>query len=472
MKLHAVDDTFISHLKKILPEGVIHPAERRYLEEPRGQWMGQKALLVRPETTEQVSLLIKAAYEARVAVIPYGGGTGLVGGQIMPVGPSPLILSLERMNKIRKIYASENVLISEAGVTLAEVRNAAYDVDRLFPLSLAAEGSARIGGNLATNAGGINVLRYGNARDLCIGLEVVLPDGKIWNGLSRLRKDNTGYDLRNLLIGSEGTLGVITAASLKLFEQPSHFYTAFLEVASPSAAINILYTLRAKLGNVVSAFELIHKQGFDFLSEKLPEIKLPFKEASEWMVLLEIGFEGTTDGESSIDAFFTLGQEKGLVTNAIIAQSERERHEFWAVREYIPEANRLIGSISSHDISLPLSAIPEFIERAKVLISNLGAFRINCFGHLGDGNLHFNVFPIPGKLHQINVKSQNRIRHQVHQLVNSMEGSISAEHGIGRLKLADLERYADPAKLSAMRAIKDALDPRGIMNPGVILRPL
>ncbi len=472
MKLHAVDDTFITHLKKILPEGVIHPAEPRYLEEPRGQWMGQKALLARPETTEQVSLLIKAAYEARVAVIPYGGGTGLVGGQIMPVGPSPLILSLERMDKIRKIYASENVLISEAGVTLAEVQNAAYEADRLFPLSLAAEGSARIGGNLATNAGGINVLRYGNARDLCIGLEVVLPDGKIWNGLSRLRKDNTGYDLRNLLIGSEGTLGVITAASLKLFEQPSHLYTAFLEVASPSAAINILYTLRAKLGSVVSAFELIHKQGFDFLSEKIPEIKLPFKEASEWMVLLELGYEGTTDGESSIDTFFTVGQEKGLITNAIIAQSEGERQEFWAVREHIPEANRLIGSISSHDISLPLSAIPEFIERAKVLISNLGAFRINCFGHLGDGNLHFNVFPIPGKLHQVNVKSQNRIKYQVHQLVNSMEGSISAEHGIGRLKLADLELYADPTKLSAMRAIKDALDPRGIMNPGVILRPL
>ena len=472
MTLNAIDDTFISQLNKILPKGVICQAEPRYLEEPRGQWAGQKALLARPETTEQVSSIIKIAYRSRVAVIPYGGGTGLVGGQIMPVGPKPLILSLERMNKIRQIYASENILITEAGATLTEVQTAAAEVGRLFPLSLAAEGSARIGGNLATNAGGINVLRYGSARDLCIGLEVVLPDGKIWNGLSRLVKDNTGYDLRHLVIGAEGTLGVITAASLKLFDRPSHFSTAFLEVASPDAALKLLSLLRANVGGAVSAFELLHKQGFDFLSEKLPKIRLPFKKATEWMVLLEIGFEGTTYDKRALEDFFIAGQEKQLLTNAIIAQSEGQRQEFWSVRENIPEANRLIGAISSHDISLPLSAIPEFINRAKVLISKLGAFRVNCFGHLGDGNLHFNVFPAQGKSNQIDVKSKNKIKSQIHQLVDSMEGSISAEHGIGRLKISDLEHYADPAKLTAMRAIKDALDPRGIMNPGVLFREL
>ena len=470
MTLNAADDTFISHLKKNLPEGIICQAEPRYLEEPRGQWAGQRAPLARPKTKEQVRLIVETAYKSRVAIIPYGGGTGLVGGQIMPTGPKPLILSLEKMNKIRKIHTSENILIAEAGATLSQVQTAASEVGRLFPLSLAAEGSARIGGNLATNAGGINVLRYGSARDLCMGLEVVLPNGKIWNGLSRLRKDNTGYDLRHLIIGAEGTLGVITAASLKLFDQPSDFSTAFLEVPSPSAALKLLSLLNARVGRVVSAFELIHKQGFDFLSEKLPKIRLPFKSPSEWMVLLEIGFEGTTDIKKVLEVFLTTGQEKKLLTNAVIAQSAAQRQEFWSVRENIPEANRLIGSISSHDISLPLSSIPEFIDRAKILISNLGAFRVNCFGHLGDGNLHFNVFPIRGESNLINIKSKNKIKNQIHQLVKSMEGSISAEHGIGRLKLSDLEHYADPAKLMAMRAIKNALDPRGIMNPGVLLR--
>ena len=470
MTLNPADDRFIAHLCQILPERLFSAASQKYLEEPRGRWAGQNAWLARPETTKEVSLLVKAASAAHVPILPYGGGTGLVGGQIMPDGASPLILSLERMNKIRDVYASENVLIAEAGAILSDIQTAAARVDRLFPLSLASEGSAQIGGNLATNAGGINVLRYGNARDLCIGLEAVLPDGTIWNGLSRLRKDNTGYDLRNLLIGSEGTLGIITAAALKLFSRPEKITTAFLKVSSPSAALELLSMLRDHVGETISAFELLHKQGFSFLRETLPDVRLPFDHPSEWMVLLELGESRNSGGEDALENLLTAGLEKELLIDAVIAQSETQRQEFWAVREYIPEANRLIGSVSSHDISLPLSEVAEFIDRANKMIAKRGAFRINCFGHLGDGNLHYNVFPISGTAVQDYLQERDAIKGDVHDLVHALHGSVSAEHGVGRLKVADLERYGDPTKLAIMRSIKGALDPNGIMNPGAVLK--
>ena len=472
MTLNPANPAFRDHLAQLLPDAVFRPVEPRYLEEPRGLYAGTEALLALPRTTDEVAILVRAASDAGVGVIPYGGGTGLVGGQIAESGPAPLILSLERMNKVRDVYPDENVLVAEAGVVLADVQAAADAQDRLFPLSLAAEGSARIGGNLATNAGGTGVLRYGNARDLCLGLEAVLPDGQIWNGLTRLRKNNTGYDLRHLLIGAEGTLGVITAAALKLFPKPARTGTAMLVVTDPRAALDLLSLARAHLGEMVSAFELIHRQGFDFLAQTLPEVRHPFATAPEWCVLIEVGLSGDLDPDAALETLFAAAHEAGLVPDGLIAQTSQQAKDFWTIREMIPEANRRVGSVSSHDISVPLSAIPVFIDQGAQEVARIGTFRINCFGHVGDGNLHYNVFPVAGKSRSDHEEQRPRIKRVLHDLVHSMGGSISAEHGIGRLKVADLERYGDPAKLSAMRAIKAALDPKGIMNPGAVLRQL
>ncbi len=470
MTLNSADAAFEARLRAALPDDIFRQTEDRYLHEPRGRYRGQSALLALPRTVEEVSALIACAAEARVGVIPYGGGTGLVGGQVAPDGPAPLILSLERMNAVRAVYPDENVITVEAGVVLADVQAAAQDAGRLFPLSLAAEGSARIGGNLATNAGGTGVLRYGNARDLCLGLEAVLPSGEIWHGLTRLRKNNTGYDLRHLLIGAEGTLGVITAATLKMFAQPAATGTALLAVDSPQAALDLLSLARKHFGEAVSAFELIHRQGFDFLGEVLADMRQPFAEPPEWCVLMEAGLSGAGNPQTGLEAVFEEAHGLGLVADGMIAQSAAQSQDFWRVREMIPEANRLIGSVSSHDISVPLGALPEFIARAGEAIATLGDFRINCFGHVGDGNLHYNVFAQRGKSRADHEDARPVIKRLVHDLVDSLGGSISAEHGIGRLKVDDLERYGDPAKLAAMRAIKAALDPTGIMNPGAVLR--
>ncbi len=468
--LAPADAAFAETLRAALPEGTLDAASARYLEEPRGRYAGQSGLLARPRTVEEVALIIRHAAAARVGVIPYGGGTGLVGGQVAPEGPAPLILSLERMTAIRDVLPEENVLIVEAGVILADAQTVAEGVDRLFPLSLAAEGSARIGGNLATNAGGTGVLRYGNARDLCLGLEAVLPDGQIWNGLTRLRKNNTGYDLRHLLIGAEGTLGVITAAALKLFARPARTGTALLVVDSPAAALELLGIARDQCGEMVSAFELMHRQGFDFLAETMPEVRQPFEVRPEWTVLIELGLTADMDPQDALGTLFATAADAGLVHDGLIAQSVAQAQAFWTIRETIPEANRRIGAVSSHDISVPLGAIAQFIVDGGQRLARMGEFRINCFGHVGDGNLHYNVFPAPGCTRADHEAQRDEIKACVHDLVHELGGSISAEHGVGRLKVDDLERYGDPAKLSAMRAIKGALDPLGIMNPGAVLR--
>ena len=469
MTLNPADPAFEAALRADLSPDVFRQVEPRYLEEPRGLYRGQAAILALPRTVDEVAKLIRHANAARVGVIPYGGGTGLVGGQVAETGPKPLILSLERMNKVRAVYPDENVLVAEAGVILSDVQDAAEKQDRLFPLSLAAQGSARIGGNLATNAGGTGVLRYGNARDLCLGLEAVLPDGQIWHGLTRLRKNNTGYDLRNLLIGAEGTLGVITAAALKLYPRPAKTGTALLVVDSPEAALKLLSLAREQLGEMISAFEIIHRTGLEFLAETLPDVRQPFATPPEWTVLIELGLSGGLDPTTSLEKLFETAFSADLVVDGLIAQSQQQSDNFWAIREMIPHANRKIGSISSHDISVPLGAIPDFIIKAEQAIAGLGDFRINCFGHVGDGNLHYNVFPIPGKTRNDHAAQQEIIKTTIHDIAHEMGGSVSAEHGIGRIKVKDLERYGDPAKLSAIRAIKAALDPNGIMNPGVIL---
>ncbi len=472
MPRDAADAGFIDRIAGQFCDDMFTPAAQSYLEEPRGRWQGDEAFVARPRTTEDVSALVKACAAAGVGIVPYGGGTGLVGGQIAKSvdNDTPLILSLERMTHIRAVYPQENVMIAEAGVILATIQDAAKDVDRLFPLSLASEGSARIGGLLSTNAGGVNVLRYGNARDLCLGLEVVLPDGTIWNGLKRLRKDNSGYDLRHLMIGAEGTLGIITAASLKLFPQPAGRGTAFFVIRDTDAALELLSMAKAQLGDTINGFELIHSTGLGFLAETLPEVRLPFGDTHpEWMVLIDIGLPRGLDPQTALEGLFVSAEDAGIANDAIIAQSEAQRTEFWSVREHIPEANRRIGSVSSHDVSVPLGALPEFIIRVREAVEALGPFRLNCFGHVGDGNLHYNVFPPPGKTRADFMDERTQIKRVVHDIAHSLGGSISAEHGIGRLKIDDLNRYGDPAKLAAMRAIKTALDPQGIMNPGAVL---
>ena len=458
-----------TQLRAALPPACFRDAEPRFFEEPRGRYHGSAGLILAPRTAEDVSTIVSACNQHHVGIVPYGGGTGLVGGQVIEGDLNPVVLTLERMTAIRAVYPDENVLVAEAGAILADVQSAAANAGRLFPLSLAAEGSARIGGNLATNAGGTGVLRYGNARDLCLGLEAVLPDGQIWHGLSRLRKNNTGYDLKNLLIGSEGSLGIITAAALKLFPQPAGEGTAMFVVPSPQAALELLLMAREQMGEGISAFELIHQMGYTFLSETLPDIRHPFSDPPEWSVLIEVGLAQGLDPQEALGTLFEAALEAGLTTDGLVAQSEAQRAEFWSVREHIPEANRRIGSVSSHDISVPLSAIPDFITKGAEIVASLGDFRINCFGHVGDGNLHYNVFPMPGKTRADHADQRGAIKSAVHDLVHEFGGSVSAEHGVGRLKVSDLQTYSDPAKLSAMRAIKAALDPNGIMNPGVIL---
>lgn len=467
--LNPCDPAFVDRLSGLVPEGTLSTPEPRHLEEPRGRWLGQAGVLARPRTTAEVVALVRACVAARVGIVPVSGGTGLVGGQIMATGPAPVLLSLERMAALRGVWPEENAMVVEAGMILAEVQAEAEKVGRLFPLSLASEGSCRIGGNLAANAGGTATLRYGNARDLCLGLEAVLPDGSVFNGLTRLRKDNAGYDLRHLLIGSEGTLGVITAASLKLFPMPAARVVAMLAVPSPGAALDLLALCGDRAAGLVSAFELISRTGFDFLLETGFDLRAPFDPVPEWLVLLELELPGGLEPEATMAGLYEAGAEAGLVTDGVIAHSEAQAAQLWQLRETIPLANRKVGAVSSHDISLPLSAIPGFISDAPGAIAPLGAFRVNCFGHLGDGNLHWNVFPERGHAKVEHEAVRDEVKRVVHDLVHGLGGSVAAEHGVGRLKVADLARYGDPGKLAAMRAIKAALDPAGIMNPGAVL---
>ena len=469
MPLTSADPAFLTQLSDCLP-GVLTDVPDAYREEPRGRYKGVAAALARPHNTEEVTTIIKTCADAGVGVVPYAGGTGLVGGQTFHGDIPPLLVSVERLNKVVDVNPDDNVLVAGAGTILADIQAAADRADRLFPLSLASEGSCRIGGNLATNAGGVGVLRYGNTRDLCLGIEAVLPNGSVLNGLKRLRKDNTGYDLRNLLIGSEGTLGIITAASLKLFPKPRQRATAYVIVPSPDAALSLFQTMRAAFGEMISAFELINGSGLEFLAETLPHIVQPFPDHPQWTVLVE----ATCGDGPLLDEMFEMALaaavERGMVTDALVAQNLSQATQFWTLRETIPEANHAIGSVSSHDISVPTSQIPAFISAATAALNTLDAsLRINAFGHLGDGNLHFNAFPAKGRHKQDYLAIRERVQTCVHDVVHQFDGSISAEHGIGRLKTDDLQRYGDPVKLATMRAVKNAIDPLGIMNPGAVL---
>lgn len=459
---------WLEELSRRLPPGRLRAAGEGDLTEPRGQWRGRAGIVAVPRDTGEVAEIVRFAARRGVPVVPRGGGTGLVGGGTLPEG-EPILLSLERMTAIRGVHPMENVVVAEAGAILTDLQEAAAKADRLFPLSWAAEGSVRLGGALATNAGGLNVIRYGTTREVCLGIEAVLPTGEVMHGLKRLRKDNTGYDLRNLLIGAEGTLGVITAATMRLFPRPARLGTALLVVRGPEAALKLLSLAQRRGG--VSAFELISGQGLRFLSEAGAAVRQPFATPPPWSILVELGVGPEEDPDAMLERLFAEGAEADLVEDGIIAQSEAQRRELWAVREMIPEANRAVGAIVSNDVSLPQSEIPDFLRACDARLgAEVAGLRINCFGHLGDGNLHYNLFPPEGGNRGDHADRAGILRDIVTDEVMARGGSFSAEHGIGRLKVDELERHGDPARLAAMRAIKAALDPAGIMNPGAVLR--
>ena len=469
MQLRPADREFAEALGSALPAAALRRHSARYSQDPRNRGRGQEGLVAAPSTVDEAAAIVRLCRQRAVPVVPFGGGTGLVGGQLPNELPRPVILSLERMNRIRRLNASRSVITVEAGCVLQNVHAAADRNGRIFPLSLAAKGSCQIGGNLATNAGGANVIRYGNMRDLCLGIEAVLADGRVWNGLSELRKDNQGYDLRNLLIGSEGTLGVITAANLRLFPQHAERVAALAHVRDPAAALKLLGLVQDRFGHLVTAFELMSRTGFEFIAETMPDFAMPFSDPPGWAALIEIGSECAFGLSDHVIELLGAAQETSLITDALFADSDGRIQKFWELRERIPEANRRIGTVTSHDISVPIEAIPEFIVEASREVAAVGRFRINCFGHMGDGNLHFNVFPPAGADGEPLSESRQSIRCAVHATARRFGGSTSAEHGTGRVKAAELRQFGDAVYVDALRSVKAALDPMNIMNPGAVL---
>jgi FAD/FMN-containing dehydrogenase len=440
------------------------------LVEPRGLYHGRTRLLVRPASTAEVAAVVRICAEARLAVTPQGGNTGLVGGQVPPEDRDNITLALGRMNRIRALDAANFTMTVEAGCILAQVQQAAAEAERLFPLSLGAEGSCQIGGNLSTNAGGIAVLRYGNMRDLALGLEVVLPDGEIWDGLRGLRKDNTGYDLKQLFIGGEGTLGIITAATLKLFPKPREVEMAFLALSRIEDTMALFARARAATADQLTAFELIPRAGLDLALAHLSGIVDPLGARHPWYVLLELS---SSERESGIRALLerlleeALGE--GLIADGTVAASGAQARELWKIREGIVEAQLYSGSIK-HDVSVPVSKVAEFVVRASGAVeARLPGIRPIAFGHIGDGNIHFNLTQPEGCDTAAYLARWQEFSDLVHAIVRDLGGSISAEHGVGRLKVEEIERYKPPVEIELMRKLKRALDPLGIMNPGKVV---
>ena len=441
-----------------------------YLTDWRGIYVGQASAVVRPANRDELAKVVALCAEHKVIVVPQGGNTGMCGAATPATDAPCIVVCLSRMNRIIDVDAPNNTMTVEAGCLLANIQQAAADAGRLFPLSLGSEGSCQIGGNLSTNAGGVNVLRYGNTRDLVLGLEVVLPDGRIWNGLRALRKDNTGYDLKHLFIGAEGTLGIISAAVLKLFPRPRSQVVAFAAVTDPDAAVALLSILRARCGDCVTAFELISRACLDLVFKHIPGTRDPLSSAHAWTILTQLGDSGDDAAlQSKVEAALGEAVEQGLVQDAVIASSQAQAAALWKLRESIPDAALVAGLIYRHDISVAVSKIPQFIRAAgAALEKNFPGTRVICFGHLGDGNLHYNAF-VPGRdRSDAAAREATDVNRIVHDVVNSMNGSISAEHGIGMSKRAELARCKDPLELELMRSVKQALDPAGILNPGKI----
>jgi len=442
-----------------------------YLREWRDRYVGKTPVVLRPGSTEEVSLILALANEEGVGVVPQGGNTGLVGGQIPSPEGNEIVLSLARLKEIRDVDAGGGTMVVEAGVTLLEAQSAAEKSGRLFPLSLASEGSAQLGGVLATNAGGTAVLAYGNARNLTLGLEAVLADGRVWHGLRRLKKDNTGYDLRDLLIGSEGTLGVITAACLKLLPKPAERETAIVALDSPDAALKLFRLAETHARSSLTAFEFWAQRAQEFALAYVPNTRDPFVDTYPWYALIELSHAGTgTPSTNAIELLLTSAHGLGLIRDAVIARSLQQAQDFWRLRDAFSEAQKGAGGSIKHDISVPVARIPEFLSRAAVVVERVcpGARPVP-FGHFGDGNLHYNVSQPEGMDREAYLELWTPMSDAIFQLVSDLDGSISAEHGIGQMKRDALKLYRSPVELDMMRSIKRALDPKGILNPGKLL---
>ncbi len=443
-----------------------------YLSDWRRKWTGQALAVAQPDTAEGVAAVLRWCHEQRVPVVPQGGNTGLSGGATPDGSGKALVLSLTRLNRVRNIDVLNSTMAVEAGVTLQQVQQAALEAGRVFPLSLAAEGSCTIGGNLASNAGGVQVLRYGNARDLCLGLEVVTPAGELWNGMRSLRKDNTGYSLRDLYIGSEGTLGVITAATLKLFPLPAAQLVAFVAVPSPGAAVALLQLAQARLGASLTAFELISDTCIRLVEKHVAAARLPLADRSPWYVLIEISdTQDEAHANEALEGLLGSAFESETAIDAVVSQNLSQFDALWALREDISESQGAEGKTIKHDIALPISAIADFVEQTDAALAK--AFpgqRLVVFGHVGDGNLHYNLSPAEADADVgAFVALEGPINRLVHDAVSSFGGSISAEHGLGVLRRDESARYKSDIELALMRTLKDALDPHHLMNPGKVL---
>jgi FAD/FMN-containing dehydrogenase len=439
-----------------------------YCSDWRGRYAGSALCVVRPGSTTEVAAVVKACAAADVAIVPQGGNTGLCGGATPTRGE--VVVSLTRLNRVRAVDTANNTMTVEAGCTLAAVQEAAAAAGRLFPLSLAAEGTATIGGNLSTNAGGVQVLRYGNARELCLGLEVVLADGQVWNGLRGLRKDNTGYDMKHLFIGAEGTLGLITAAVLKLFSRPRETATAWAAVPDPAAAVALLTRLREKIGGRVTAFELLGRPALDLVLKHIPDSRDPLAGRPQWQVLIELSDTMESDLAAPLESVLGEAMAAGEASDAVIAHNAGQAHALWSLRENVSEAQKIEGVSIKHDISIAVSRIAEFIARADAALeAYFPGVRIVCFGHVGDGNLHYNQSKPAAQDNAAFIAQTEAVNRIVHDLVHELGGSISAEHGLGQLKREEVLRYKSATEMEMMRAVKRALDPRGLMNPGKVL---
>ena len=458
----------LAELKAVLPGAWTQDAAEMapWLTEWRGRWTGETPLLLQPRTTEEVARAVEICARHGVAIVTQGGGTGLVGGQI-PYGE--VLLSTCKLRTVRDVTPLDDAMTVEAGVTLLEAQELAREKDRFFPLSLAAEGSATIGGVISTNAGGTAVLRYGMMRDLVLGIEAVMPDGQVFNGLKRLRKDNTGYDLKQLFIGAEGTLGVVTAATLKLFPIMRSRATAIVGLESHHDAVELLARAKAETGGGVEAFELMKRLGMSLVLKNIPDTREPLETTPPWYVLIELA-SGEPDGaEAAMERLLTTAFEEGLIVDAAIAQNDVQKAEFWRLREEHSAALKPEGGGWKHDVSVPVSRIADFIDEATAAVERFHpGCRVSVFGHVGDGNLHYDVIPAVGEDVSAFIARWMEGSEVVHDVVARYNGSISAEHGLGRLKTDEARRYKSPLEIATMQAIRQALDPRRIMNPAVL----
>ena len=462
-----------AQLQAIVGErGLVAEAARSpYLVDWREQYRGRAAAVVKPGSTGEVAKVVQLLSRLRIPIVPQGGNTSLCGASIPDDSGRAVVVNLSRMNRVRAVDAMNNTLTAEAGCVLAALQDEADRHGRLFPLSLGAEGSCEIGGNLSTNAGGTGVLRYGNSRELVLGIEVVLPDGRVWNGLRGLRKDNTGYDMKHLFVGAEGTLGIITAAVLKLFAKPRSRATALVAIDDPAAAVALLSRLRDSVGERITGFELLSRVCIDLVLRHIAGSRDPLAEAHPWYVLVELSDSVEARAlEGLLEEALGSAVEAGGVRDAVMASSEQQRRELWKMREDVTEAQKVEGPSIKHDVSVPVSRVPELIERAGAeLARQFPDVRVVAFGHVGDGNIHYNCSASARQDAGAFFALGPRVNHVVYEVVNALGGSISAEHGLGQLKRDEIKLYKSALELEMMRRIKDALDPHGIMNPGKVL---